>query len=240
MAVEDHYQHLALIGVIVLVAGAWETLRQRARQPLRVTLSLAAAGAVTACAVLTWTHCKLYTDSVMLTQATVAEYPESGLAHHNAGYAMLKARRLEEARAHFERALQFEPDYFDAHRNLGAALAEAGQLDGALEHLREALRLHPDNAYANLDLGVVLRQAGQAREATAYLERALQLQPDSARAHSQLGKTLMDLGRPGEAIAHFQTVLQVNPYDREARQDLARALALKHAADHGGATAPGA
>jgi Flp pilus assembly protein TadD len=48
---------------------------------------------------------------------------------------------MDEAIAHFQRALEIKPDYAEAHKNLGIALAGAGRLDEAIGHYQKALVL---------------------------------------------------------------------------------------------------
>ena len=47
--------------------------------------------------------------------------------------------RTDEAIAHFQRALEIEPDYAEPGGNLGIALAGRGQIDKAIEHYQKAL-----------------------------------------------------------------------------------------------------
>jgi Flp pilus assembly protein TadD len=49
------------------------------------------------------------------------EYPE---AHNNLGTVLRRLGRIEEARQHYDLALQYRPDYPQARRNL-AALVES-------------------------------------------------------------------------------------------------------------------
>ena len=49
--------------------------------------------------------------------------------------------QVDEAIAHYRKALEIKPDYVEAHYNLGVALAGRGKLDEALEHYQKALDL---------------------------------------------------------------------------------------------------
>ena len=57
---------------------------------------------------------------------------------------MARRGQLDEAIAHYQKALQIEPDSASAHNNLGLALAGRGQIDAALAHYRKALEIKPD------------------------------------------------------------------------------------------------
>src|SRR5262249_10188986 len=52
------------------------------------------------------------------------------------------APRYSEAREHYERALQADPDHAEAHQGLGAVLADLGDRDGAREHFSRGFRGH--------------------------------------------------------------------------------------------------
>jgi hypothetical protein len=76
--VADHYQHLALIGVVALAGSAW------ARWNFKGAAAVAAV-AVGALACLTWRQCLNYRDAETLYRATIASDPSSWMAHNNLG-----------------------------------------------------------------------------------------------------------------------------------------------------------
>lgn len=68
--------------------------------------------------------------------------------HYTYGVALLNARRLDEARGHFEQALRMKPDADYMYYTLAACLALSGNLAGAGENLRRAIELQPRNRIA--------------------------------------------------------------------------------------------
>ncbi len=220
--VADHYQHLALIGVVAFAAGAW------ARWRFKGSAAIAAA-AVGALACLTWRQCLNYRDAETLYRATIASDPSSWMAHNNLG-RILSGRpgKQDEAIAHFEAALRARPDLVEVHNNLGAAwLKMPGRLNDAIGQLEEALRLNPDYAGAHNNLGFALaRSPGRLEDAIAQYREALRLRPGYAEAHSNLANALaMIPGRTNEAIAEYQEALRLNPGLAEAHNNLGFALA---------------
>jgi protein O-mannosyl-transferase len=220
LLVVDHYQHIAVIGVVALVAGAWDTARQGVQRHGRWLANAAAAGVVLTLILLASRQSRLYSDNVTLFQAAVEQYPDAAMAHRDFAFVLLKAGRLQEAREHLEEALRLEPDYPEAHTDLGVTLARMGQLPEAIGHLEAAVRLRPGNAGARNDLGAALREAGRPEEALEHFQQALQLKPDFAKAHANLGKALAQLGRLSEAKEHFQEALRLDPDDAEVRHHL--------------------
>ena len=85
--------------------------------------------------------------------------------------------QLDEAIAHYQKALKIKPDYAEAHNNLGNALAGRGQVDEAIAHYQKALELKPDYAEAHNNLGTALAGRGQIDEAIAHYQKALESSP---------------------------------------------------------------
>ena len=69
-------------------------------------------------AVLTWRQAGMYTDNETLWRATLARNPNSFLANNNIGVILVKKGQLEEAIAHFQKALQSHPDDPKTYDNL--------------------------------------------------------------------------------------------------------------------------
>jgi tetratricopeptide (TPR) repeat protein len=222
--VADHYQHVAIVGVIVLAAAGWSWWRERARQPYRTAAVLLAAGVVVTLVGLTARQSATYRDEETLYRATIAANPDCWVAHYNLAVGLKAQGRREEELVHLEQAVRARPDYAEAHNNLALALLDAGRPVEALSHAEQAVRLGPDVPQALVNLGIVLSRNGRPTEAVAPLERALSLRPESAEAHFNLALTLAALGRLPEAIGQYQAALQIDPDDAAAEASLAQAL----------------
>jgi glutathione synthase/RimK-type ligase-like ATP-grasp enzyme len=79
--------------------------------------------------------CRVYAEAIL-------HHPDNPLARVNLANLLLRATRYHEAREHYERALQADPDHAEAHQGLGAVLADLGDRDGAREHFRQGFRGH--------------------------------------------------------------------------------------------------
>jgi tetratricopeptide (TPR) repeat protein len=222
--VADHYQHLALIAVMALVAAAWSTWRQRADGRGRILMNAAAVAAVGALALLTWRQSGLYADSVTLFRATLDENPGSALAHNNLGFVLLQAGEVAEARQQLEWALHLAPDYAEAHNNLGAVLLRQRLLAEAIGHYQEVLRLRPDHAGAHNNLAAALLESGRTQDAIDQYREALRLQPNFPLARCNLGNALLRVGRPAEAIPQFEEALRLQPDFADAHNALGSVL----------------
>ena len=101
-------------------------------------------------------------------------------AHNNLGNVLAGRGQVDEAIAHYQKALEIKPDYAEAHNNLGNALAGRGQVDEAIAHYQKALEIKPDYADAHNNLGNALAGRGQVDEAIAHYQKALEIKPDDA------------------------------------------------------------
>jgi tetratricopeptide (TPR) repeat protein len=184
--VADHYQYIAVIGVLALAAAGWAVWQRQARGPSRLAANGVAAAVVGLFALLTWRQSGFYSDSITLYQASLDSSPDSSMAHNNLGAQLFDAGRLPEAIEHDQRALQLKPDYPEAHNNLGNALSSTGRIAEAIEHYKEALRIRPTYLEAHNNLGSALAYTGQFQEGIGHLQEALRLKPDYADARKNL------------------------------------------------------
>jgi protein O-mannosyl-transferase len=223
--VADHYQYIAIVGVLALVAAAWSAWHKRLKRPTaQRAASVIAVGVVGGLAFLTFKQSLLYSDPVRLYEDTLTKNPGCSLVHNNLGGSLIRMGRPNNAIAPLQEALRLKPDYAMAHYNLGNALLQTGHPEEAIEHYQQALRLNPDYAEAHYNLGTVLSQTGRPQEAIEHYQQAIRLNPDYAEAHNNLGNALFQTGRPQEAIEHCQQSLRLNPDNAEAHYNLGNAL----------------
>lgn len=227
--VADHYQHVALIAVVTLVAAGWALWRQPMRGPARRAADLAAVAVTATLAFLTWQQSKLYVDGAALYTDTLEKNPSSWLAHNNLGVTLAHAGRSPAAIVEYESALRLNPDFFEAHYNLGLALTKTGRPQEALTHFEHALGKNPDYADAHYNMGLALAAAEQPEAALGRFRNALRLRPEYAEAHNDLGVTLVKTAQLQEAIGHFEQALRLQPDLPDAQYNLEVARAMQQA-----------
>src|SRR5204862_1782503 len=71
------------------------------------------------------------------------------LVHYDLANALLHEGKLDDAIAHYKKAVQLRPNYASAYYNLGAALFYKGQLDDAIAQWQTTLAMQPDHAEAH-------------------------------------------------------------------------------------------
>jgi Flp pilus assembly protein TadD len=234
--VADHYQHIAIIGLIALTSAGFVAWQKRTEGLVRRAVPIVAVAAAGTLTFLTCLQSDCYHDNITLYQATLAANPECWMAHNNLGVNLARAGNLPEAIEHYQEALRLKDNYPEAHNNLGNALVRIGRPDEAIEHYRRALRLQPDYPEAYDNLLNALAMTGKPEEAVDYYTQALRHNPDNPQTHFKLGNVLAHAGRQAEAIEHYQRAVALVPEFAEAHVNLGNALTragrLDEAIDH--------
>jgi tetratricopeptide (TPR) repeat protein len=223
--VADHFQYLACIGPIALVASAGAAVCRRAGQWGRYLGMLTVAAVLMMLGVSTWRQGLIYKDLETLWRDTLAKNPDAWMAHNNLGIVLAGQGRVSEAIAEYAAALRIKPDYADAHYNWGVAMANQGRVSEAMAEYAAALRIQPDHAEAHNNLGIVLAGQGRISEAIAEYAAAVRIKPEYAEAHHNLGIVLAGQGRISEAIAEYAAAVRIKPEYAEAHHNLGIVLA---------------
>jgi tetratricopeptide (TPR) repeat protein len=222
--VADHFQYLASVGLIAVVASGAATLCDcagRLGKPMRL---VAAAVAVLWLGALTWKQGHIYCDAETLWQDTLTKNPRCWMAQTNLGMTLMSLGHVQEAIEHYEQALRLKHDLAEAHYDLGNALLKAGKIPEAIGHYEEAVRIRPVYAEARNNLGNALVKAGRIQDAIREYEHALRLKPDYVEGQNNLGLALAQQGRLEEAIGHYEEAVRLEPDYAEAHYDLGNAL----------------
>jgi protein O-mannosyl-transferase len=222
--VADHYQHIAIIGVVALTAAGFDAWQKQTQGLERRAALFVAVAAVCILTFLTCLQSNCYHDNITLYQTTLAANPQCSMAHNNLGVNLVRAGQFPEAIEQYRQALRIKENYPEAHNNLGNALVKTGRPDEAIEQYRQALRQQPDYPEAKDSLMDALAMAGRAEEAIDYYNQALRRNPDNAQTHFKLGNVLAHAGRQTEAIEHYQRALGLAPEYEEAQVNLGNAL----------------
>ena len=223
--VADHFQYLASLGLLALVAASghrtWTRLGRSAAGPVALAVALAL------CGLLTWQQGQVYADLETLWRDTLKKNAGAWIAHNNLANILKERGQLDQAIGHYRQALLLKPGSAQIHLNLADAHRARGEPAAAMRHYGRALNAEPDRVETYLKLGNALLGQNAVAEAIEHYGRALRLAPDLALAHSNLGAALAIQRRDAEAIEHYQRALQLNPDFAEAHNNLGRLLALR-------------
>jgi tetratricopeptide (TPR) repeat protein len=188
--VADHFQYLASLGIIVLVAAAIATGAARLAGSARTAAQALCVLLIGTLAYFSWRQSTMYADAITLYQTTIDRNPECWMALNNLGQELVKSGKPQDTQNAIEcyrSALRFRPDYPQALNSLGFALTQLGRPQEALELIERAIRLRPDYIEANLNLAIALRKLGRNEEAIRHIKYVLQVQPENADARTNLG-----------------------------------------------------
>jgi Flp pilus assembly protein TadD len=240
----DRYSYIPSIGLFIAlvfgladaVAGIGDAGRPREVHPdrdhrSRLQLSPKAfvvatiTGAVLlVLATLTNAQIHRWRDSVTLFQHTLAVTPPNLIVEHNLGLVLGRSGSYDEAAAHFEKALQIKPDFYDALLNMGITRSQQGRLPEAIDYFQAAIRSRSDASKPHMELGLALAKQNRNDSARDEMRRAVELAPEDADIRANLGLILMRLGKISQALDELHEAVRLKPESAEAHNNLGLAL----------------
>jgi hypothetical protein len=203
--VQDHFQYLAGIGLLIVVAQvaariAGENERLSAR---RLSASVIIGALLIALATISHRRCRDFYSTETLWRDTLKKNPAAWIAAFNLGKLLADSedpKSLPEAEALFLRAVGAEPDRFEAYIELGIARARLGRTTEAIESLEHAVRLRPDFALARYNFAQVLILAGRTTKAILEIRTAIGLAEQSGQHElaAEMERAVMQLESAGQ------------------------------------------
>jgi len=221
--VADHYQYLACIGPIALVAAGFANLAN-AFKNIRTLILAAVLCMVALLATLTWRQAAMYGNIETLWRTTLAKNPTCWMAHNNLGIVLFERGQLDEAIAHYRTTLQMQPNFWDADYNLGTALLGKGRVDEAIFYCDKAVAMQPNDPDARVALANALLQNKQVDDAIVHYQKAVTIRPDYFLARYGLAHALLEIGKLDAVIEHCRAALLVQPRNPDCHTVLAIAL----------------
>jgi len=246
--VADHFQYLASIGPIALVA-AWAATAndpRAGRWAMRAVTAVVASLVLAVLAATTWSHARTFSDTETLWRETLKRNPGAWMAHTNlashlhvtaSGSSDLttRERMLDEAEQHYRTGLELKPENIPARIHLAKLYEARGETARAAAEYESATRVsnpYPPGSrgYARAAdpwyaYGRFLADRGDAAGAIACYRRALEILPESAAVRTDLGRLLFEAGSEAEAKEQFVTALRIDPQSANAANNLAAVLA---------------
>jgi tetratricopeptide (TPR) repeat protein len=220
--VADHFEYLALIGVVSLGAGAGAALARRL-PPLRPLLVVLAEVTAALFFALSWSHERVFRDEETLWQETLANNPNAWAAYAGLGVRYFQQGAPAQAARFFSRALALEPRHPLLLNDYGSALAALGRRDEAAAQYKLALEVL-DHPLLRQNLVQVLLDLGRYDEALLQARLAVRAFPDEAALHNLLAEACLKRSLPAEAAAEARRAIGLDPKLASARKTLAEAL----------------
>ncbi|MBL4700272.1 MAG: glycosyltransferase family 39 protein [Phycisphaeraceae bacterium] len=164
--VADHFQYLASIGLIVLIAIALS------RYPI-IALSV-----VLVFTALTWNQVGSYKNARTLWDDTITKNPNAWMAHTNLGVIHITEGDEPAAITSFQKALSIKPNYAEALANMGAIAMLHKKYPEAQQWFQKALDSRANFYRAHLNMALVLTKLGEPQKALTHYSIALTIMED--------------------------------------------------------------
>jgi Flp pilus assembly protein TadD len=167
-----------------------------------------------------------YAAAVTPLQKFIAEKPEVAYVHFELAYAYTALKRMDEARAEYERCVALDPKMSEAQLNLGILLLEK-EPAGAVTPLRKAVELLPSASRPRYLLGLAQERSSDFAGAAESFEGASALDRTDMDSLTHLGGVYLRLNRGADAETRFRMALELQPKSPPALQGLAQSLELQ-------------
>ncbi len=174
-----------------------------------------------------------------LAAFAAAAFADSAQERYDRGAALLKERKLSDAKKEFEKAVELDPKHVDARRILAELLKKEGKPEAAAKHLEKALEVEPENVKIMGEIGNAYAEAAQnaAREAIQSMEKrdklaakaieayrkVIEKDPEFAPALYNLGTMQALSEKWADAMATLKTYVEKKPDDRRGLFNYAQA-----------------
>jgi Tfp pilus assembly protein PilF len=215
----DRYTYVPSIGLFAAVAFS-ASAKVPHRGIFKIASPILGCLVVVVLALPAASQAACWKNSLILWQHALSTTTRNVHANVNYGFALMDKGEVSEAIAHYNEALQIDPNFAEAHNALGVALLERKQVIEAGRHFEQALRIKPGFSDARGNMGIALMRQGKQEEAVPYFRRALAAEPDDAQLHQNFGLALAQMGKPSEAMAHFLEAIRIKPDFAEPRTQL--------------------
>ena len=145
--------------------------------------------------------------------------PESAKAHYDYAYMSSQVGEPRRALAHYTRATEIYPDYWDAWAGRGRMERELGNPAASLQAYEEALRIFPGYENGYFGVGLAREALGDVPGAEHAYREGLRHKPRSLSLAYRLARILSADRRPAALFA-WRRALAIEPESAAAREGL--------------------
>ena len=219
----DHRAFLAYIGFTlavvwqaVLIVTHWYETQRHLRPFLLPAVGVLVFAILGAHAIGTRQRNEAWRSADTLWADVVQKSPDNGRGLMNYGLTKMRRGDYAEAKALFDRALIFTPNYASLEINLGIVSDKLNDAATAERHFKRALQLRPHDADGHRFYARWLVEQGRAREAIPLLQRAVTLSPALPDPRALLMNLYAAQGADAALHQLVQETLAIAPTDATA------------------------
>ena len=214
-AMADRYAYIPFVGLFIALVWGIADWTQ-ARQISSLYLATASLLAVVALASVARVQMKHWQSSTALWSHALEVTGPNFVAEDNMGAELISAGDIAGARAHFQQAIQINPQDAFSQIDIGVCDKKMGNLQAAIEHFHAALRLTAapslrSAAYGNL--GSLYRLRDNYPAARENYLASLRIDPENAMALLGLGMVAQKTGNLSDAIDNYSRAMAFGPSD---------------------------
>jgi tetratricopeptide (TPR) repeat protein len=167
-----------------------------------------------------------YEEASKAAAQAISAAPTDPVAYLVAARAQHRAGKLDEAVAHYSKAIEYDSGLARAYVGRGKVFFDKRELDLALEDFTKAIKLNPQYAEAYNGRGMAYYSKADHTRAIADYDQAIKLNPRLAEAWFNRGKAYTAAGRLEKALESYRQFIRLAPevglddQVREAQQEL--------------------
>jgi len=169
---------------------------------------------------------KLKEGANIVTPGPAIAIPDAAKKELKIGSKEMDKKNWEQAKGHFQKAIETFPKYAEAFNDLGITEIQLKDGKGAVEAFRSATEIDPNLPQANLYLGQFYYENGKFKEAEPYLVHVAADQPKNAQILTALANAQLQNGETDLALANARKVTSVSDHKQFAVSHLIAAQAL--------------
>lgn len=163
-------------------------------------------------------------NSISAFKLAIEENPDNPFYNNSLAYAYTKAELFEDAIAHYQKAIEINPDKEWTSivcQALGSIYAEhIGNLEAAVATYQAGIILDPNNYDLYLALGdIYMADYDLDKAIKAYCD-AITLNPEDYRGYSKCGIALWEKDFLEEALVSYHKAIELNPENEFAHNNL--------------------
>jgi len=129
----------------------------------------------------------------------------------NAGNKSYKRGDLGKAKSYYEKALNFDSNFYLAYFQLGVLEKKQGNSKSAISFLNKVLEIKPDHEKTWFTIGTAYESDGKFDDAITHYQKAIEINPGYSKAYGNLGKLYTEKQDYKQAEDVLKTVTQIDP-----------------------------